>query len=141
MFLINYDGHEYEVSKEEDLEEVPTAALLHEYNQLTGKATSKFASRAKGIEQIWPLISEATATPNSSVRKQTGGKRSAPIPKDSMIRILVDENPKTEGSKSYDRFELYHDGMTVGQYLELGGRRADLAYDADKEFITIELNS
>lgn len=44
------------VSTFEDLSAVDTAALLAFYNAETGKNTSKFASRAKGLMQVWALV-------------------------------------------------------------------------------------
>lgn len=44
------------VSTFEDLSAVSNADLLGFYNATTGKSTSKFASRAKGLAQVWSLI-------------------------------------------------------------------------------------
>ena len=39
------------------------------------------------------------------------------------------ENPKTVGSAAHARYEMYKTAKTVGEYLSLGGTRADLRYD------------
>lgn len=44
------------VASLEDLNAVSTADLLAFYNDATGKSTSKFASRVKGLTQAWALI-------------------------------------------------------------------------------------
>lgn len=55
------------------------------------------------------------------------------IPK---IRILV-PNPKKPGSKAYERFARYVDGMTVSEALKAGLTREDLRYDVAHKFIDI----
>ena len=47
------------------------------------------------------------------------------------------DNPKTMGSASYDRYEKYKSARTVRAYKELGGTGADLAYDRKRGFVTI----
>lgn len=42
-----------------DIEQLATGDLLALYNQLTGKSTAKFQSRAKGLEQVWKALEEA----------------------------------------------------------------------------------
>lgn len=42
---------------------------------------------------------------------------------------VAPENPKREGTKSYTRYEKYKMAKTKGEYLELGGTRADYKYD------------
>lgn len=54
-----------------------------------------------------------------------------------IIRMLVDHNPKRKGSRSYDEFNLYRDGMTVNEWFQVGGSRASLKWDADKGFIEL----
>lgn len=48
-----------EIRKIEDLAAVSTADLLAFFNETTGKATKKFASRAKAEAQVWGLIAGA----------------------------------------------------------------------------------
>lgn len=45
-----------EVSTAADLAKVATPDLLAFYNETTGKATKKFASRAKGEAQVWAVV-------------------------------------------------------------------------------------
>lgn len=42
-----------------DIEQLATGNLLALYNQLTGKSTAKFRSRAKGLEQVWKALEAA----------------------------------------------------------------------------------
>ena len=45
-------------------------------------------------------------------------------------------NPKKDPSKSYDRYHLYKQAATVGQFLSLGGTVRDLAFDYDRGYVT-----
>lgn len=78
----------------------------------------------------------------SRLDRPPGSHRETPprtAAQDSMvIRLLATTNPKRPGSDSHDRFAYYADGMTVGDYIEKGGRRPDLAWDENKGFIRLE---
>jgi hypothetical protein len=56
---------------------------------------------------------------------------------DSKIKVLVDTNPKREGSASYKRFAIYKSGMTVAEAIAKGLTRPDLNWDVDHQFISI----
>jgi len=56
---------------------------------------------------------------------------------EATIKILVEENPKREGSKTFERFKLYRNGMTVKQALEKGVTSADIRYDVEHEYIKL----
>lgn len=46
-------------------------------------------------------------------------------------------NPKRPGTNAHAMFELYKDGMTVAQYIEVGGGRDWVSWDASKGYITL----
>lgn len=48
-------------------------------------------------------------------------------------------NPKQLNSASYKRFALYRPGMTVSDYVSLGGRYDDIKYDLLHGFIKVSL--
>lgn len=48
-----------------------------------------------------------------------------------------ENNPKRKGSKSFDKFAKYQDGMTVEQAAAAGITGADLAWDTKHGFIKI----
>lgn len=54
-----------------------------------------------------------------------------------VIRLVVEKNPKREGSESATRFALYKTGMTVADFLKAGGRAGDVAWDVKHKFITL----
>lgn len=53
------------------------------------------------------------------------------------IKLLVAINPKRAASKSYERFALYSNGMSVGAYLLAGGKMSDIKYDLSKGHIEL----
>jgi hypothetical protein len=59
------------------------------------------------------------------------------INKEAVITSVV-PNPKRLNSKSYDRYDFYAVGDTIGQFLEKGGAAADIQNDVSKGFITVE---
>lgn len=63
--------------------------------------------------------------------------RKARVSEDAVIKILVDKNPKREGSKASERFNYYRDGMTVKVAKEAGVTASDIAYDSEHKFISV----
>jgi hypothetical protein len=56
---------------------------------------------------------------------------------DKTISVLAEKNPKREGTKAYDRFKLYKDGMTVAEFIKKGGSAADVSYDVEHKHIRL----
>jgi hypothetical protein len=64
---------------------------------------------------------------------------------EQVIRKLVADNPKKPEGKSYARFALYEDGITVAQYVQRSVdagntaslAHADLRWDTKKGFIAV----
>jgi hypothetical protein len=54
-----------------------------------------------------------------------------------IITVLVDSNPKMEGSAARKRFSLYKTGMTVEAALAAGLWAADIRHDSKKEHIKL----
>jgi hypothetical protein len=66
--------------------------------------------------------------------------RRGPLPSfDDHCRIykLVAANPKREGAATHAMFELYRDGMTVGDYVAAGGRRRELNWDVRNGWVSV----
>lgn len=81
---------------------------------------------------------EAVTEEKKEKKEKTGGPgRSRAYPLDAKITVLSTSNPKRKGSGSYDRFELYKSGMTVKNFLDKGGKTADLTWDTRKGFIEV----
>lgn len=93
----------------------------------TSKA--KRPRRIKVVEEKEEAEEVEEGTPKTS--------RRARYTKDQVITLLVDENPKRKGTMAWDKWEVYEDGMTVGEYLAAGGKRSTLNYDVEKGYIEI----
>merc|ERR1719473_1729626 len=53
-------------------------------------------------------------------------------------RILFQQtNPKRPGSESHTRYEKYKSASNVGEFIDHGGKRADLLYDYSKGYMTV----
>ena len=65
------------------------------------------------------------------------GGRAPKYPDHYVINLLKKENPKRPGTKCYEHFKLYRDGMTVADYLKVGGTRGDVNWDVAHGFIKV----
>ena len=76
----------------------------------------------------------STKKKNDDDDDEKSSKRST-ISGDSTIVVLAEENPKR--GEAAKRFKLYKKGMTVDEYVEAGGFRADIKWDVEKGFIKV----
>lgn len=58
------------------------------------------------------------------------------VPTTATIKLLVPTNPKRGASAQ--RYDLYKSNKTVGKFLEAGGTRGDIAWDAARGYIAVE---
>lgn len=58
-------------------------------------------------------------------------------PDSAKISLLVAANPKRKGCKAYAIFDLYKDGMSVGDFIKAGGRYSALSWDTGHGFIKV----
>lgn len=72
-------------------------------------------------------------------KKARRSKFEALYPEDARFKLLVKENPKKAGSKSFDRFQGYFGAKTIGAALAAGVTYADVAYDIGRRFIEVEV--
>lgn len=78
-------------------------------------------------------------------KKASGGRRGGPRLAAKFagkkIKILVKDNPKREGTRSYKAFTAYKNGMPVEKLLEegkkVGFKSADLAWDIAHKFVAL----
>lgn len=89
------------------------------------KAEAKKGSK-KAAKSSEPRTTADTFAP-SSVAEDTSKK----------IKVLVDENPKREGSESAKRFAFYKNGMTIAAALEKGVTVGDIRWDVKHEYIAL----
>lgn len=105
------------ITSREDLEQAPTADLLGLYNHITGRSTTKFSSRKRGVEQVWALVKDKVRKPvpkpiRPGVRRKTF--RLAPkareeqknIRPNTKRRILFDLTSRPEGALFSELQEL-----------------------------------
>jgi hypothetical protein len=100
------------------------AAVSRENTQENDMATKKKASMKKA---------KAPKAPKANGEKRTYTRINA----ESKITLLVDKNPKRQGSESYKRFEKYSNGLTVAEFLKKGGKSADISYDVAHGYISL----
>lgn len=52
---------------------------------------------------------------------------------ETKLTLIVTDNPKRGKSKA--RYDFYKKAKTVGEYIKLGGVRADITWDYERQFI------
>ncbi len=80
------------------------------------------------------------ANPKSTNSIRTTG-RNGRFPQSAIIELMIRGNPKRRKSTTFEIFELYKNGMTVGEYLKIGGDRRSLNYDVGRNYIRVSLSS
>jgi hypothetical protein len=96
----------------------------------------KMTDAGEGNPMFYSTTANATPNNDATPRPKTRG-RAGRFPRNGVIKVTVSENPKKPFSKARAIFALYRDGMTVGEFLQKGGRRIDLDWDTRHEFISI----
>lgn len=97
--------------------------------------TGEYESGAPGMTAAQIAGDTPPALPETGAGDKAPGRRAREADTD-VIAVLV-PNPKRPNSLSFARFAIYSTGITVAEFLERGGRRADLKWDADHEFIRL----
>jgi hypothetical protein len=101
----------------------------------TKKSPKPAAKKAATAEAKAAPAKSTKKTAPAPVEKAGPGRKSALS--DSMkITVLVKENPKR--AKAAERFALYKNGMTIGDYVAAGGTLADVRWDVRQEFISVK---
>jgi len=100
------------------------------------KVAPEKAEKGKAPKAEKPAAKPAKgkAAPAKKETKTAKAPKAEPTQK---ITLLVKDNPKREGSTSYDRFELYKKNKTVASFLEAGGTSGDIRYDVTKGYIKL----
>ena len=99
-------------------------------------ATKKSAPKSTPAAEAPAPTPAAEAPAAEAPAAKTRGPRG--VADSATIKLLVQGNPKREGSKAHGRFAAYVDGMTVGAALDAGVTTPDLVYDSKHGFISIE---
>lgn len=123
---------------------VPAFVSLGDQTMATAKKTAPTSKTApvapvKTASAPAPVVEEADVTP------RTRGPRG--VPETAVINVLVDTNPKREGSKAHAVFSHYESGQTIAEFcaaLEatdpemVKEATPNLVYDAKHGFIEID---
>lgn len=103
------------------------------YNMATTKKSpkpvAKKAAPAEGKKSAAPTKKNAPA-------ESTGPGRKSAFNDSMKITVLVKENPKR--AKAAERFALYKNGLTIGEYIAAGGTLADIRWDVKQSFISVK---
>lgn len=77
------------------------------------------------------------STKNGQPTAPKKGKEKAKNLSDPRIITAFIPNPKRPGSAAHERYNLYVAGMSVDQAIAAGIKRADIAWDLAREFISL----
>ena len=126
------EGNVADISASEDTAEAEKGT--QENNEQENEEDNKSEPETSGEKAEEPKQQEATSSSNKS---GPAGK-SKRFADDQVITVLAEKNPKRNGSKCYDRFNLYKNGITVKQYVEAGGKRDDIRWDSERGYIQVQ---
>lgn len=132
----HFAGFDYDYQTVEALKPTGLVAL---YNQLTGRATKKFASRAKGIQQTWMAL-EANGIPVTKVPAGQTAKKRAKAEAKGMQMVTdalhgapaVAHSPKADALGGVIQLLKHQDGAAleeIASYLGTTEKRARTAID------------
>lgn len=102
----------------------PTAVIILE--KLIGHPIRKQIPRAQPVSSIMRRV------------QNDGQQRPKLIKNDPRVIYDIQEGAKRPGSKSYDRYKLYQEGMTVTEFIAAGGTAGDVKHDVSKGFIKLK---
>ena len=116
-------------------------AVAHDPSPLAVRALETVVG--KPIERGRPALLQRHA------RRYEAPEGERPEPKSTLTRtpvqrtdprriVHVAPNPKKPGSKSYERYAAYREGMTVSEAIAAGVTSADVKWDHDHGFIRFE---
>lgn len=125
----------------EDLSGRSLKSLNALHKKLTGDDT-KFANVEEASAAVWACFADfevPVKEKKEKVERQKIELIELPksIGKQSVI-TEIKENTKRVGSSSFDRYELYSEGMTVAEFCAAGGTMADVRFDGAHGHISIE---
>lgn len=109
-----------------------TAELVAFYNANSAKTVKKFADRATAEKRVAELLKTLKPKASKKAAKKEAGNADHRARK---IHVLVKGNPKF-GTAAL-RYDLYKNGMTVGEYVALGGQVRDVCWDAKQGWIEL----
>lgn len=102
----------------------------------------KNGNKAEAAPLADAAVDASAATPATQESKASaiGVRGPKGVALTAKITLLTKTNPKRQGSKAYDVFSKYVDGMTVQEFLDAAGDAAtpNIVYDTKHGFIAVE---
>lgn len=95
------------------------------------KAAKAAAAKQAKEERAKRAASEKAAREKRRIKKSD-------VKPDSKIKILVDANPRREGTAPHAHFAKYRNGTKVSTFLEGGGEWLHLQADIERGYIGLE---
>lgn len=117
------------------LETLSLSALVQKFNACVGKdkQVKKFRDKATAIRRVQEVLK--TTKPAKRSMQEFHAERVAQT-RSLKITVLCKDNPKRGSAAT--RYSLYKTGMTVGEYIKLGGQLRDVTWDAKQGWITVK---
>lgn len=111
------------------------SAYFNSSQEMSDMAAAKKSPKpvAKKAAPVEAKKSTKKAVP---VAEKSGPGRKSAFSDDMKITVVAKENPKR--AKAAERFALYKNGMTVGEYVRAGGTMADVRWDVKQNFISVK---
>lgn len=123
----------------------PKAAAKKATKTAAKKAPAKKAAPAKATK-LAKGTGKKAAAPAKASKKAAGKKdqgdggrrgRKGAFNESQKIKVLVKDNPKREGTASYDTFELLRKSKTVGDFFANGGGSHNLHWNIERGYIEV----
>lgn len=104
------------------------------------KGTGKAATAAKGAGKAAPAAKGKGGA--AKAQKKPAGDagrrgRKGAFDESQKIKVLVKDNPKREGTASYDTFEALRKSKTVGDFFAAGGASHNLHWNIERGYIEV----
>jgi hypothetical protein len=135
-----------DLAKIEKLEDEPRNRFIHRLLiEIDKLSDDKFETLSKDAQEYFNTAVKAhndkkdlPEFPDEEKQETHRQKKYSKSKDDAVIRLLVDHNPKRKNSRSYEEFNRYKDGMTIKEFIKVGGHRASIRWDVNKGFIKLE---
>lgn len=69
----------------------------------------------------------------------TGGEKRYARKVDRRVITNIQPNPYKPKSRNWERYKHYREGMSIEEYIILGGRRQDIMWDVNHAYITVDI--
>lgn len=109
------------VASFEDLTAVSNADLLGFYNASTGKSTTKFASRDKGLKQVWTLVEQMLSQEELPVDPKV-----AEVPAPVVAAPAPKKSPKAKTERKARGFRFKFQKREEIKSVKVGSKREQL---------------